>query len=74
MYIHYVILSVHQSFIVLYECQAHCEVRSSQLWESLLVSEQGFQYFSSLPVLHYLQAVLFIKIWTIFMNILYNTL
>jgi hypothetical protein len=36
---------------------------------------QGFQYFSSLPVLHYLQAVLFIKIanWTIFMNILYNT-
>jgi len=23
---------------------------------------QGFQYFSSLPVLHYLQAVLFIKI------------
>jgi hypothetical protein len=35
---------------------------------------QGFQYFSSLPVLHYLQVVLFIKIWTIFMNILYNTL
>jgi len=34
----------------------------------------GFQYFSSLPVLHYLQTVLFIKIWTIFMNILYNTL
>ena len=25
-------------------------------------------------VYHYLQAVLFIKIWTIFMNILYNTL
>jgi hypothetical protein len=25
-------------------------------------SMQGFQYFSSLPVLHYLQAVLFIKI------------
>jgi hypothetical protein len=29
---------------------------------------------ASLPVLHYLQVVLFIKIWTIFMNILYNTL
>jgi hypothetical protein len=33
---------------------------------------QGFQYFSRLPVLHYLQAVLFIKIWTIFMDILYS--
>ena len=31
---------------------------------------QGFQYFSSLPVLHYLQAVRFIKIETIVMNIL----
>ena len=27
---------------------------------------QGFQYFSSLPVLYYLQTVLFNKIWTIF--------
>ena len=36
---------------------------------------QGFQYFSSLLVLHYLQAVLFlVKIGIIFMNILYNTL
>ena len=35
---------------------------------------QGFQYFSGIPVLHYLHAVLFIKILTIFMNILYNTL
>ena len=36
---------------------------------------QVFQYFSSLPVLHYLQAILFlVKIGTIFMNILYNTL
>jgi len=36
---------------------------------------QGFQYFSSVPVLHYLQEVLFfIKIWTFFMNILCNTL
>jgi len=36
---------------------------------------KGFQYFSSLPVLHYLQAVLFfIKIGTIFMTILYNSL
>jgi hypothetical protein len=40
---------------------------------------QGFQYFSSLPVLHYLQAVILLKILTIFMNtifmnILYNTL
>jgi hypothetical protein len=35
----------------------------------------GFQYISSAPVLHYLQAVFFfIKIWTLFMNILYNTL
>jgi hypothetical protein len=35
----------------------------------------SFQYFSSLPVLHYLQAVLFfIKIEKKFMNILYNTL
>jgi len=37
-------------------------------------ASQGFQYFSSLPVLHYLQAVLLIKICTIFMNILYNNL
>ena len=34
---------------------------------------QGLLNFSSVPVLHYLQAVLFIKIWTIFMNILYNS-
>ena len=40
----------------------------------LLYNLQGFQYFSSLPVLHYLQALLLIKIGTIFMNILYNTL
>jgi hypothetical protein len=38
----------------------------------LILCDQGFQYFSSLPVLHYLQAVLFIKIWKIFINILYN--
>jgi hypothetical protein len=38
------------------------------------ISYQDFQYFSSLPVLHYLQVVLFIKIGTIFMNILYNSL
>ena len=31
---------------------------------------QDLQYFSSLPVFHNLQAVLFIKILTIFMNIL----
>jgi hypothetical protein len=36
-------------------------------------SLQGFDYFSILPVLHYLQAVLFIKIGTIFM-IYYTTL
>jgi hypothetical protein len=36
--------------------------------------KKGFQYFPSLPVLHYLQAVLLIKIGTIFMNNLYNTL
>ena len=36
---------------------------------------QGFQYFSGVPVLHYLQGVLFIiKIWIIFTSILYNTL
>jgi hypothetical protein len=35
---------------------------------------QDLQYFSSIPVIHYLQAVLLIKIWTIFMSILYNTL
>ena len=34
--------------------------------------DQSFQYFSSVSVLHYLQVVLSIKIWTIFMNILYN--
>ena len=34
---------------------------------------QGFQYFSSEPVLHHLQAVLFIKIWT-FLWISYTTL
>ena len=33
---------------------------------------QGLLNFSSVPVVHYLQVVLFIKIWTIFMNILYN--
>ena len=32
---------------------------------------QGFQYFSSVPVRHYLQEVFFIKI-LISMNILYN--
>jgi preprotein translocase subunit SecY len=32
------------------------------------------QYFSSLPVLLYLQVVLFIQIWKNFMTILYNTL
>jgi hypothetical protein len=36
--------------------------------------DQDFRYFSSLPVLHYLQTLLLIKIWTFFMNILYNTL
>jgi uncharacterized protein with FMN-binding domain len=40
----------------------------------VLLYKQDFQYFSSVPVLHYLQAVLIIKIWTIFMNIFYNTL
>ena len=35
-----------------------------------MASMGGFQYFSSLPVLHYLQAVLFIKNWTIFMKYL----
>jgi len=35
---------------------------------------QGFQYFSSVPVLHYLQAVLFLKIWTFFMTILSSSL
>lgn len=34
--------------------------------------DQSCQYYSSASVLHYLQAVLSIKIWTIFMNILYN--
>ena len=36
--------------------------------------QQGFQYFSNVPVLHYLQVVLFIKTSTFFMNILHNTL
>jgi len=27
-----------------------------------IITHQGFQYYSSIPVLHYLQAVLFIKI------------
>ena len=35
---------------------------------------RAFNIFSNVPILHYLQAVLFIKIWTIFMNILYNSL
>jgi len=30
----------------------------------LPITQQGFQYFSSLPVLCYLQAVLCITIWT----------
>ena len=38
------------------------------------VHYQGFKYFSSISVLHYLQVVLFIEICTFFMNILYNTL
>jgi hypothetical protein len=29
--------------------------------------------FSSVPILHFIQAVLFIEIWTILMNILFNT-
>jgi hypothetical protein len=33
-----------------------------------------FEYFSSVPVLHYLQSVLFLKIWTFCMNTLCNTL
>jgi hypothetical protein len=33
-----------------------------------------FQYFSSVPVLHYLQVILFLKIETFCINILYNTL
>ena len=32
------------------------------------------QKLTQVPVLHYLQVVLLIKIWTIFMNILYNSL
>ena len=43
-------------------------------WDVLYIGLQNFKYFSSVPVLHYLQAVLFIKIWKNFMNILYNTL
>jgi hypothetical protein len=39
-----------------------------------MVFGRASNIFSSLPVLHYLQAVRFIKIGTIFMNILYNTL
>ena len=39
-----------------------------------LLTCQGFQYLSSVPVLHYLQVILFIKIRAIFLNILYNTL
>ena len=41
--------------------------------EPVLYYTQGFQYFSSLPVLHHLQGVLFIKIWT-FLWISYTTL
>jgi hypothetical protein len=33
---------------------------------------QGYQNFSNVPVLHYLQAVLFLKNLTFFMNILYS--
>ena len=36
--------------------------------------KHSFQYFSSVPILNSLQAVLFIKIRTFLMNILYNTL
>ena len=38
-------------------------------WKNQAVS-QGFQYFSSLQVLHYLQRVILIKIFKSFMNIL----
>ena len=38
------------------------------------LSTHDFQYFSSVPVLHHLLALLFLKIWTFFMNILCNTL
>ena len=48
--------------------------RPFQLLEGRRREKQGFQYFSSLPVHHYLQGVLFIKIGTIFMNIIYTTL
>ena len=47
---------------------------NKQTTNTFKTKHKGFQYFSSLPVLHYLQAVLFIKIGTIFMTILYNSL
>ena len=37
-------------------------VNQSQLYGTCVPIKQGFQYFSSLPVLHHLQVVLFIEI------------
>ena len=53
---------------LLWEIHSH---KTNQWWYIFI---QGFQYFSSVPVLHYLQVVVFIKILAIFINILYNTL
>ena len=41
---------------------------------SNVITIAGLSIFSSVPVLYYLQVVIFIKIWTIFMDILYNSL
>jgi hypothetical protein len=39
-----------------------------------IINYRAFNIFQVYQVLHHLQVVLFIKIWTIFTNILYNTL
>jgi hypothetical protein len=61
--------AVNTSFIVFSLTWPGFQLTIYHIWEN-----QGFQYFSSLPVLHFLQVVLFIKIWTFFMYILYNSL
>jgi len=61
-------------FIINFNTHLHFYKQVSIHLLNISLPNQGFQYFSSVPVFHYLQVVLFLKIWTFFMNILCNTL
>jgi hypothetical protein len=44
----------------------------ARAWWSAFMHPAGLSKFSNVPVLHYLQVLLFLKNWTFFMNILYS--